>query len=169
MYLDTCVFVKVEFEEGLSSNVARVLSFMTKNKVFSSSVAFGEFIGVLGRKESKEKEINTIGYLVTCRRLMVDFDMKQINQVEPVADRFNFLTLAQTLSTRYPHLGGGDLWQLMAALNLRGPFPAAILISFDRKLIEAARQEGISSVDANALDIHELERRLRAATKLIGT
>jgi predicted nucleic acid-binding protein len=107
IYVDTCVLLKLDFDEGPSSNVARMIFSLTTNKnVFTSKVASGEFIGALGRKESKEKKIDTVDYLLTYRRLMVDLEMKRVNEVEPIADRFKFQKLAETLSGHYPELKG---------------------------------------------------------------
>lgn len=55
LYLDTCALVKIEFEEGLSSNLARFLAFGTQLEIYSSYLAFGEFVGVSGTQGRKRE------------------------------------------------------------------------------------------------------------------
>ena len=170
LYLDTCALVKIEFDEGLSSNLARFLTFGTNFQICSSYLAFGEFVSVSGRKEEKEKLITSVDYVTICRRLMIDFDMNTIKRVEPFetgpTERIDFEKDATSLFAKYPSLGGGDLWHLMAAIRLRRENPNSGFLTFDKKLFAAASQERVTSFNGNLMDVAVLEAKLKTVGKL---
>jgi hypothetical protein len=155
LYLDACALAKIDVEEDLDSNLIRFLVYQPKIPVFSSFVGFGEFFNVVGKKET-QKKMGVDGYLFSCRQLMIDFDYRTIKRAEPVGDRFKFLQLAQELLPKHGHLGGGDLWHLMAAIELKRDYPSVILLTFEAALIKAARSEGIGAVDCKGLNSHTM-------------
>jgi len=170
LYLDTCALVKIEFDEGLTSNLVRFLTFGTRLRICSSYLAFGEFVSVSGRKEEKEKMITSVDYLAICRRLMIDFDMNTIKRFEPFEigpkERIDFDNYAASLFAKYPNLGGGDLWHLIATVRLKEENPNSGFLTFDKKLCSAASQEGVRSFDGNLMDLTVLEAKLKAVGKL---
>jgi predicted nucleic acid-binding protein len=174
LYLDACALVKIEFEEGLSSNLARFLTFATRFEIYSSNLALGEFIGATGKKEKRDKVITSVGYLAVCRRLMIDFEMNAIKRFEPFdisvpKDRIDFQNQASGLYSKYPTLGGGDLWHMIAARRLQKERSSAGFLTFDKKLVGAATKEGLKTLDGNAMDVTVVEKQLKAAHKLKGT
>ncbi len=173
LYLDTCALVKVEFDEGLTSNLSRFLAFGTQLEIYSSYLAFGEFVGVSGRKETKEKVITSVDYIAVCRRLMIDFDMNAIKRFEPFKigqkERINFQNQANSLFSKYPKLGGGDLWHLLAAIKLKKEQPCSCFLTFDKKLLDVALQEGVRTLDGNSMDVMVVEAKFRTAGKLKGS
>jgi len=170
LYLDTCALVKIEFDEGLTTNLARFLTFGTEFQIYSSYLAFGEFVSVSGRKEEKEKLITSVDYLAICRRLMIDFDMNTIKRFEPFEngpkERIDFEKHAASLFAKYPNLGGGDLWHLIAAIRLKKENPNSGFLTFDKKLSGAASQEGVRSFDGSLMDLAMVEAKLKAAGKV---
>jgi hypothetical protein len=99
---------------------------------------------------------------------MIDFDMGRIKRTEPVEDKFRFMQLAKVLLPKHGHLGGGDVWHLMAALQLKSQVSKTIFVSFDRRLIAAAEAEGLEAVDGNGLDSNQLSAQLKASKKSAG-
>jgi hypothetical protein len=158
LYLDACTLAKIDVEEDVDSNLIRFLVYQPRIPVFSSFVGFGEFFNVVGKKETQRK-IGVDGYLFSCRKLMIDFDQRTIKRAEPVGDRFKFLQLAQVLLPRHGHLGGGDVWHLMAALELKRDYPSVVLLSFEADLVKAARSEGIGAVDCKGLNSNTMAAR----------
>jgi hypothetical protein len=129
-----------------------------------SSLALAE------RKEEKEKVISSVDYLATCRRLMIDFDMNTIKRFEPFEngpkERIDFEKHAASLFAKYPNLGGGDLWHLIAAIRLTKENPNSGFLTFDKKLSGAASQEGVRSFDGSLMDLAMLEVKFKAAGKV---
>lgn len=167
VYVDTCALVKIDAKEEQGSSFTRVLVYLSKIPVYSSFVGFGEFIGIVDKKKF-QATVGAEGFLFICRQLMIDFDKKKIQRAEPVEDRFRFLQLAQILLPKYGHLGGGDIWHLMAALNLKNRIPKTTFLSFDRGLISSAQSEGMDAVDGNGLDPNQLSEQLKVAKKSVG-
>ena len=50
--------------------------------------------------------------------------------------------LMRALSLKWP-LRGADLWHLAAAKNLHADLPELKVLSFDQRLVRAAREEGV--------------------------
>ena len=121
IYLDTNALMKIDHNEGNSSNLTR-LFYQSRIKFFLSWIAFGEFIKVLGTRE-KQSEIGLMNYLYCCRSLMKDFDIGKIKRAEPAEDRFQFFKISVELLSRHSKLGGGDIWHLMAVNELKNHSP----------------------------------------------
>jgi hypothetical protein len=157
----------------LSSNLVRFLAFGTQLEIYSSYLAFGEFVGVSGRKEEKEKVISSVDYLAICRRLMIDFDMNTVWRFEPFEtgpkERIDFQNQATSLFAKYPNLGGGDLWHLMAAIKLTKEKSTSGFLTFDKKLFRAASEKGVRALDGNSMDVRIVESKLKGAKKLKGS
>jgi len=166
VYLDTCALVKIDAKEEVGSGFTRVLIYFSRIPVYSSFVGFGEFFGVVGKKEFQEAA-GAERFLFVVRQLMIDFDMKKIQRVEPIQDKYGFIQLAQALLPKYVHLGGGDVWHLMAAFNLKSRVPKTVFVSFDSALVTAAQSEGLNAVDGNGLDPNRLGEQLKNAGKFI--
>jgi hypothetical protein len=166
IYLDTSALAKIEKEEGESSRLVRLLVYGSTIPIFTSSVGFGEFIGIIGREEKNMGGAG--GYLYHCRQLMVDFDMQKIRRAEPVPDRFQFVQLADQLASKHSKLGGGDLWHLLAVLELRQTYWATTLLSYDKDLIEAAQSEKIQCVDGCNVLPEILVEELKAVHKWVA-
>jgi hypothetical protein len=62
------------------------------------------------------------------------------------------------LLSRHNGLGGGDLWHLGAALELR----RTAVLSFDKDLVKAAVAEGLVAVYGQDLDTDSLIQELRS-------
>src|SRR5713101_1882269 len=167
IYLDTNVLPKVDIEEDGASNLARILIYMTGIPVYCSLVGLGEFFHVAGKKVTQAR-IGPSGYLYGCRALLKDIEIGQIRLVEPVADRFEFIKLANALSARHISLGGGDIWHIMAALQLQSDHERSALFSFDDGLVDAARAEGVNSVNGNNVASDALIRELSSRGKWIS-
>ena len=169
IYLDTSALAKIEKFEGNSSQLVNLLVYGSTLPKFSSYVAFGEFIGILGRRDVQQSIGGTIGYLFRCRRLMAEvFDIQKIRRAEPVQDRFQFVRLAEQLWTKYSKLGGGDIWHLMAVLELQQTNSAVALLTFDEDLAKAARSEKIQTVYGVNLKPEFLIEALRSKSKWIA-
>jgi len=167
VYLDTCALVKIDAKEEVGSGFTRVLIYFSRIPVYSSFIGFGEFFSVVGKRKF-QKAVGAEGFLFVCRQLMIDFDMKKIQRIEPIQDKFKFIQLAQDLLPKHGHLGGGDVWHLMAALNLKSLVPKTVFVSFEPALITAAQSEGLNAVDGNGLDPNQLSEQLNNAGKFIG-
>lgn len=167
IYLDTCVFVKIDAKEEMGSNFSRALVYFSEIPIYSSFVAFGEFISVVVKKDF-QKSAGTDGFLFVVRQLMMDFDKNKIKRIEPIEDKFKFVQLSQKLLEKHSRLGGGDVWHIMAALNLKNQIPNMAFVSFDAKLVKAANTQGLTAIDGNGLDPNHLSEELQNAGKFIG-
>jgi len=168
LYLDACVLPKIDIETGgEEARLARILIYMSCIPVYCSFVGFGEFFHVAGKKLS-QKNIGIAGYLFSCRSLMMDQDIGRLRRVEPGEDKTKFFQLAQRLEAKYSLLGGGDIWHLMAAIELQSGNQQITLFSFDRKLVSAAKAEGIQAVCGNGLDPDLVVEELQRNGKFLG-
>ena len=158
VYLDASALPKIDIEEDPSSPLVRCLIYMSRVPAYCSLVGFGEFITVAGKKLTQSR-IGAEGYLYSCRALLVDFGMGKLHQIEPVADRFQFIQVARGLLSRHAGLGGGDLWHIMAALELRKALSPVAFLSFDKGLVKAAMAEGLVAVYGHDVDTDSLIQR----------
>lgn len=145
VYLDTSALVKIVKQEGDSSRFVRLLVYGSDLNIFSSWVAFGEFIGIINKKKV-QRTIGLSNYLYNCRSIMKDFDYKKINRIEPPDDGFQFYKLADDFLRRHSKLGGADIWHLIATIELIKSSPSTLLFSYDKDLVDAALSENISAV-----------------------
>jgi hypothetical protein len=97
---------------------------------------------------------------------MIDETMGTLRRAEPVENKVEFIRLAQRLEAKYAHLGGGDIWHLMTAIELQTQHSPTTLFSFDAKLISAARSEGLHAVCGTGLDPDRVAEELRTSGKL---
>jgi hypothetical protein len=157
IYLDTSVLPKIDMEGGNApeSRFVRLLIYGSRVPIFCSLVSLGEFFKVAGSK-LKQAQTGSAGYLYSCRALLMDLEIGKIKRVEPPADRFTFLQLADQIVARHGALGGGDIWHLMAARELKSEYQAVALLSFDTELVESAVGEGLSGVYGNQVDPEKL-------------
>ena len=167
IYLDASALPKIDVEEDSVSGLTRCLIYLSRIQVFYSTVSFGEFVGVARRKE-REGKIAADGYLYSCRALLVDIDMGKLHRIEPPRDRFEFITIAQPLVTKYSTLGGGGIWHLLCAAQLSKEHPPAAFLSFDRDLCSAALAEGLRAAYGYDLEREPLITALKAKGKWIG-
>lgn len=167
IYLDTSALIKIYKEEGDSSNLMRLLVYGSTLIFFSSWIAFGEFIGIFGKKELQRK-IGPTNYLYNCRSFMQGFDIEKIHRAEPPEDRFHFIKLSEQILSRHAKLGGGDIWHLMTVVELKKSFPSAMLLSYDNKLVNAAEIENIMAVNGKKLVPEMLIERLKYNNKWIA-
>jgi len=167
IYLDTCALVKIDAKEESGSPFTRALVYLSTVPVFSSFVGFGEFFSVIGKKKFQALA-GAEGFLFCCRQLMIDFDMGKIQRAEPVGSKFEFITLADKLLPQHGHLGGGDVWHLMAALNLQSQVTKTTFVSFEPPLVQAALSEGLQAVNGAGLSAAGLLGLLKLLNKYIG-
>jgi hypothetical protein len=144
----------------------RILIYMSRIPTYCSLLGFGEFISVAGKKRTQAR-IGVAGYLFSCRALLVDLGIGKLRQVEPVADRFQFIRLAEDLLARHSGLGGGDVWHIMAALELSKNHAPIGFLSFDKGLVKAALAEGLPAVYGSDVDADSLIRELTSRGKWI--
>lgn len=161
VYLDASILPKIDIEEDTGSRVARLLIYGTRIPIFVSFVGLGEFFNVAGKKVTQSR-IGTMGYLYGCRALLKDIEMGKIGHVEPPEERFDFIKLADAISSRHGRLGGGDVWHLMAVLQLKAQHRQTVFVSFDAKLVEAASNEGLAAVNGGEVDPDELVLQLKS-------
>jgi hypothetical protein len=150
IYLDTSALIKINKEEGNSSNFMRLLIYGSTINFYASWIAFGEFIGIFGKRDLQRK-IGQGNYLYYCRSLMKDFDIDKIRRTEPPDDSFQFFKISSEILSRHTKLGGGDIWHLITVVELQKSFPSALLLSYDKKLVKAAGLEKIMAVNGNHL------------------
>ena len=167
IYLDTSVFPKLDIEHEKKANATRVLVFFTSIPIFFSWVSLVEYLGVLRRKEN-DKEIGTDVYLECVRRLLGEIERRKFQLVHPPMDRWEFHRDAGPLIRKYSRLGGGDIWHLLATVQLVTKHPRATLLSFDRDLIKAAKEEGIRAVYGKRVNHKLLIEELRTRDRLRG-
>jgi hypothetical protein len=168
IYLDTSVLPKIDMEGGNSpeSRLVRLLIYGSRVPIFCSLVSLGEFFKVAGSKLTQAR-IGSMGYLYSCRGLLKDLEIDKIKRVEPPEERFDFLTLADQIVGRHGALGGGDIWHLMAALQLKGKHDPVALLSFDSRLAKAAEAEGLAGVDGKRVSPEDLVTELTARDRWI--
>jgi hypothetical protein len=164
LYLDACVLPKIDIETG--GEVARILTYASRIPIFTSFVGFGEFFKVAGWR-STQKQIGADGYLYSCRKLMMDQQIGKIRRAEPIEDRFAFIRLAHRLRKSWK-LGGGDVWHLMSAIELQSQHSPLTFFSFEKKLVAAAKSEGIEAVYGIGLEPDRVREELKKKGKLIG-
>lgn len=153
LYLDTTSLFKAGFVEPPGDNAVRVAVYLPHNKrCYSSLIGIGEFISVSIRKHRKQMTMTHEDYLFGFRALLMDVGNGKIKLVEPPAERAEFILLMKRLQGTYPKLEPGDLWHLMAALELRKSTPSIGFISSDRKLLKAARAEGFLPINPDYID-----------------
>jgi hypothetical protein len=168
LYIDACVLPKIDIEPtGEDARLARILIYLGTIPVYTSFVGFGEFFYVAGKKET-QKKIGIAGYLFSCRALMLDEEMGKLRRAEPIEDRIEFLQLAHRLEAKFSKLGGGDIWHLMAAIQLQSRHRSTTLFSFDAGLVKAAKSEGIQAVCGNGLDPDLMAEELKKGGKAVG-
>jgi len=168
IYLDACVLPKIDLEPtGEDAQLARILIYLSTIPVYTSFVGFGEFFNVAGKKLTQTR-IGVAGYLFSCRALMIDEAMGKLRRVEPIEDKAKFFQLAQHLETKFSKLGGGDIWHLMAAMQLQSKYQSATLFSFDAALIRAAKSEGIQAVCGHGLNPDLVAAELMKSGKAAG-
>jgi len=158
VYVDACALAKISVEEDPASALVRCLIYMSRIPAYCSLVGFGEFVSVAGKKLTQQR-IGGSGYLYSCRSL----EMGQLNRVEPVNDRFQFIREAEDLLSRHGRLGGGDLWHIMAARQLAKDHTPSTLFSFDKDLVDAAVAEGVQAVYGFRVDRETLIQELTAS------
>jgi hypothetical protein len=166
VYLDTSALVKIVKNEGDSSRFVRLMVYGSDLKIFSSWVAYGEFIGIFNKKE-EQKSIGLANYLFNCRMIMNDFDYNKIYRIEPSGDGFQFFKLTEDLLSRHAKLGGADIWHLMAAIELKKSYTLSLLLSYDEDLVNAALSENITAVYGNNLIPELLVQRLKSSNRWI--
>jgi hypothetical protein len=166
-YLDTCALVKIDAKEEAGSNFTRILIYFSRIPVYCSFVGFGEFFAVVG-KPKFQAIVGAEGFLFACRQLMIDVDMGKIRRAEPIEDKFKFMQLAQVLLPKHGHLGGGDVWHLMSALQLKSRVAKTVFVSFEPALVAAAKAEGLEAIDGNGLDSNQLSEQLKLSNKAVG-
>jgi hypothetical protein len=167
LYLDASAFPKIGVEENHYSRVVRILIYLSKLRVFTSIVGFGEFISVISKKKIQTR-IGALGYLYNCRSLLTDFDMRKIQQAEPTREKIEFIKQAEDFAGKYSNLGGGDIWHLMAATELEKKLGSVLFGSFDKKLVKAAIGERLNAVDLNKVDPDTLLKALEQASRLVN-
>jgi hypothetical protein len=167
LYLDACVLPKIDIEmAGEEARLTRILIYGSRIPVYCSFVGFGEFFKVAGKKLT-QKRIGIAGYLFSCRALMNDQAMGKLRRIEPVEDRVLFIQLARRLEAKFSHLGGGDVWHLMSAIQLQSHHHRITLFSFDTDLVSAAQAEGIQAVCGSGLDPDLVAEELKKNGKLL--
>jgi predicted nucleic acid-binding protein len=165
VYLDASALVKSVIVEPPGDHAMRII-YMSGVPLFTSMVGFGEVVSCFGRKDKQLSIGGSWGYLHGVRMLMKDFDIGRIQPVEPPDERRKFLTVAHKLVEKATHLGGGDLWHVMAALELQGEHRETVFLTFDRELLKAAPALGILSVvDGHDIDCEALVQALQAAER----
>jgi hypothetical protein len=167
IYLDTSALIKINKEEGNSSNFMRVLIYGSTINFYASWIAVGEFIGIFG-KRALQRKIGQGNYLYYCRSLMKDFDIGKIHRTEPPDDSFQFFTISIDMLSRHAKLGGGDIWHLMTVVELKKSFPSAMLLSYDDKLVNVAEMENIMAVNGKNLVPEMLIDQLKYNNKWIA-
>jgi len=162
IYLDTSVLPKIYLQEAADNGPAILLFGFSQIPLFCSLVVVGEFFSVMGLRRTQET-IGVPGYLYRCVALLHDLETGRLRHIEPVEGASEFFQLADQLVARRGGLGGGDIWHLMATAHLKQQFPSAVLLSYDDRLVSAARQEGLAAVDGGSVDTIALEDALRTA------
>jgi hypothetical protein len=166
VYLDTSALVKIVKNEGDSSRFVTLMVYGSDLKIFSSWVAYGEFIGIFNKKEV-QKSIGLANYLYNCRLIMKDFDYNKIYRIEPSDDGFQFYKLTDKFLSRHAKLGGADIWHLMAANELKKSYASSLLLSYDEDLVNAALSEDITAVYGNNLIPELLIETLKSSNRWI--
>lgn len=168
IYLDTSALLKIDKEEGDSSRLVRLLVYGSTIPVYSSSVGLSELIGKMGQKKTQASIGGAIGFLFHCRELLLEFELDKIHKVEPPRERQYFIQIAEKLCTKFSALGGADIWHLLSVVELRRKVPTAILLSYDKDMVKAAKQEAIQTLDGNDLNPDVIVKELIAVHKWIG-
>lgn len=168
LYLDACVLAKIDLEPAdEDARFTRILVHLSRIPVFYSFVGIGEVFRVAGKKK-QQGHIGIPAYLFSCRALMNDAAQRKWQRVEPVDDKRRFIQLAERRVEKYSSLGGGDIWHLMAALNLQRKHDALVVFSFDKKLVKAVQSEKLRAVCGVKLDPDKLADELKRNGKLVG-
>ncbi len=118
IYLDTSALIKINKDEGDSSNLMKLLIYCSTINFYASWIAVGEFISCFGKRKLQD-EIGPNNYLYCCRSLMNDFDIGKISRTEPTKDSFQFFKLSTYILSRHAKLGGGDIWHIMTVIELK--------------------------------------------------
>jgi hypothetical protein len=168
VYLDASALVKAITQEPPGDSFVRVLVYMSRIPAFSSLIGFGEFVSAIG-KPHKQRLTGVDGYFHACRMLMIDFELGKIKRAEPPDERSHFIKSMQQVLNYHSKLGGGDLWHLLASLELKRQYPNTVLLTFDKGLKKAGQSEGIDTLDGSGLDSNVLAAKLRAANLWIAT
>src|SRR5262245_59631508 len=146
VYLDTCILPKIDIEGADDEGrLAVILIYLSRIPIFCSFVGFGEFFNVASRKQTQGR-IGFPAYLFSCRNLMMEAALGKFQRAEPPEDRAHFIRLAEKLQQRFSKLGGGDIWHIMCAIELKARYENSVLFSFDYGLVRAARSEQMNAV-----------------------
>jgi hypothetical protein len=162
VYLDASALVKLVLVEPPGDRAMRII-YMSGVPLYTSMVGFGEVVSCFGQKKKQASIGGPWGYLHGVRMLMKDFEIGRIQPVEPPDERGKFLVAAHELIQKVAYLGGGDLWHVMAALELQREHGETVFLSFDRKLIKAVPAlRLLSVVDGDDIDCETLGQALQA-------
>jgi hypothetical protein len=168
VYLDASALIKINIVEPPGDNAVRLI-YISHIPCYTSQIAFGELISYFSRRNKQHEIGGPAGYLFNVRAAMIDFEMKKIRVVEPRQDKLSFIRLAERLLQQHGKQGGGDVWHLMTTLELQRRYPATILLTFDQKLVSAAKYENIAAVYGHDLKTEALVAELKAAGQWIAS
>lgn len=165
LYLDTSVLVKLSLDEKETPFV-NVLYLGCLIPIYISFVAFGEYIGCLGKKRIQSK-IKSEGFLSDARQLRYEFENK-LRRIEPPDNKAIFSRRSNALLLKHSSIGGGDLWHLLSLMELSTREGPVTFISFDKKLARIATAEGINAIYAKDMEPEPLIKELKKYCKWIG-
>ena len=132
IYWDASAILSIIFQDA-NSETAR--TWIESDAVhFVSSLAYAEVCAVLARLQ-KLKVLSDV--LISAGYDLLNRDPWRRISVNP--DWQAFQTLSELRSLR-----GANLWHLVAALKLRIDFPELMLLTFDKKLEAAAKEEQLT-------------------------
>lgn len=171
IYLDACALVKLAKMEGDETNdESRTMSLLLisgeVSPLYTSRVGLGETLGRWGEGDV-QREMGLGLYLFVVRTLFLGEKRGKLKLVEPSEDRLTFLKDADRLGRNYGNLGGADLWHLMSAIELNRSAKEICFLSYDRKLVSAAEEEGMTAIDGKTLQPEPLMEAMQAAAKFV--
>jgi len=140
IYLDTSALVKRFVAEAGSDRVGRLI--VEEASVATAKIAYPEIYSSLTRKW-REKDLSKSDYELACRQFELDWEAYiRVDLHDEI------LSISRDLIQRYP-LRGFDAVHLASAVYLEKALGEPVsFVAADKRLLEAAHQESLLTVDA---------------------
>lgn len=152
-FLDASALVKRVCDEPGSETLKKLMT-DAHTKPLTSWVLVAEALGVLKRKWQREKRLDDAAYMNAVLELLIYIRMDFIHPVDLEvvnggAHLKTYEVQIMDVRHRHPELDAADALQFRAIQEGMLSFHKPTLVSADRKLLAAARKEGIKTLSVS--------------------
>jgi predicted nucleic acid-binding protein len=149
-FLDASALVKRVCDEPGSETLKKLIR-DAHTKPLTSWVLVAEALGVLKRKWQCDKTLDDTAYMNAVLELLINIRMDYIHPIDleilnGEARLKTYVVQIMHVRNRHPELDAADALQLRAILEDMLSVHEPTLVSADKKLLAAAKEEGIKTV-----------------------